>query len=129
MRQIKLNVTLKGKSGKIWLKGKVFTDPLPSDIEFEFEQNRPGNLTEVLTAETVSSIGDAPHIVAGTIDFNQDQEFISLEQDREILFRQFEKSLLNKWCVEREVPEYQSSNWFHGERGAKEKRKLLLRKF
>jgi len=126
---------LKGKT-RTWRKGTEIEEPFPPDIAEELKAVQEGR-SDALTIEhdqggIVSVILDKAITESNaTIDGlkNGLKEIDPGLRGRAILFRKFDRSVLNCYgCAPKQI-EYQSTPWFFNQAGAKKKRQLLLRKF
>ena len=117
--KVELTCNLKCKA-KLWRKGTVLSGPpFPSDIAEELQAVLDGRSDTLF----ISEVDETPWIIKAS-----DEEFES-EIHNAILFRKFDKPILNRVVYRKPEIQYDSRPWFFHQHGAKEKRKLLLRKF
>jgi len=126
---------LKGKT-RTWRKGTEIEEPFPPDIAEELKAVQEGRSDALkIVVEEISKMNDdefeaeLENHADGDIA-NALLETGALENiDRAILFRKFDRPVLNCYgCAPKQI-EYQSTPWFFNQLGAKKKRQLLLRKF
>jgi len=127
---------LKGKT-RTWRKGTEIEEPFPPDIAEEIkavQEGRSDALTVVILDKAITESNIAIDGLIKAIDPGLRGSAVgtALRQtlnDRAILFRKFDRPVLNCYgCAPKQI-EYQSSPWFFNQAGAKKKRQLLLRKF
>jgi len=121
---------------KLWRKGTVLSGPpFPPDIAEEIKAVQKGrsDALNIISGEREKRMDDAG--MRGSAAGNALRQKLSEEIDRErgiakaILFRKFDKPILNQFLYQQPEIQFQSTPWFFHQHGAKEKRKLLLRKF
>jgi hypothetical protein len=105
--KVTVNCNLKGKV--LWRKGTVLSGPpFPSDIAEEIKAVKSGRVNTLILEEEEKE--DPP--VLG-----------------DVIFRKFDRPVLNRAQYAPKEIQYQATPWFHNERGARTKRQLLLKKF
>lgn len=132
--KVTVNCNLRGK--KLWREGTVLSGPpFPSDIAGEIKAVQEGrsNTLTIVPEETEQAVGEETIALndlglQGNVATDFRQKLIQ-EIDREILFRKFDHSIINRVIYETPKVQYQSIPWFYHEPGARQKRQLLLRKF
>lgn len=111
--KVKINCNLKGD--KFWRKGTVLTGPpFPSDIAEEIKAVKSGRVNTLILEEEEKEVPPA-------LD--------DAGLRGQVLRKKFDRPVLNRVQYAPKEIQYQATPWFHNERGAKQKRQLLLKKF